>query len=84
MLRKTLWIAAVAMLFVSRGYAQGISGDWQGTLTNDSRSLRLILHIVRHDDTWALHDAEARRSGPWNPRLSKFRLDATCRLHIQD
>jgi hypothetical protein len=52
MLRNTLWVAVLAMLSATRAYAD-ISGDWQGTL-NDSRPLRLILHIARYDDAWAL------------------------------
>ena len=42
---KTLWIAAVLVLFSHALFAQDLAGDWQGALGSGAQQLRLIVHI---------------------------------------
>ena len=51
MTKRMLWIvvAAVAMLSANTLQAQGIAGDWQGTLKGVGPDSRLVLHITKTD-----------------------------------
>jgi hypothetical protein len=50
---KTLWIAAVLVLFSRAVFAQDLAGDWQGSLAIGPQTLRLIVHIDKAgDDAW--------------------------------
>jgi non-heme chloroperoxidase len=46
---RTIWIAAVCVLFSRPLFAQDLAGDWQGTLATGGPQLRLIVHIDKAD-----------------------------------
>jgi fermentation-respiration switch protein FrsA (DUF1100 family) len=47
---KRIWLVAWSMFaLLSLSHAQGITGDWQGTLHAGAADLRLVLHITKSD-----------------------------------
>src|SRR5436190_272621 len=44
-----IWIAMLALAAAAAGRAQGIAGDWQGTLKGGAAELRLAVHIAEAD-----------------------------------
>src|SRR5258708_32236899 len=61
--RLTLWTCLFVAMFTCALYAQGIAGDWQGTLKISDKDSRLIVHI------------EKAESGSWKALLG--RIDQT-------
>lgn len=47
---KRLWIIPLMVLFSAAAQAQGLVGDWQGTLKTGAAELRLIVHIEKEND----------------------------------
>lgn len=56
-LNRLLSVVAIA---AALGYAQDMSGDWQGTLKAGPRELRTILHVTKGD------------SGEWKAALLRI------------
>jgi pimeloyl-ACP methyl ester carboxylesterase len=51
--RTTLWAGVlVAVLSAVTVSAQDLTGDWQGTVTPATRSIRLLVHIEKANDGW--------------------------------
>ena len=49
-MKNSLILAALAVSLTSVAHAQGIAGDWQGTLKPGDVELRLVLHITKNAD----------------------------------
>jgi hypothetical protein len=77
-------LAGLAVFFalaVSAMRAQGIAGDWQGTLNTGAGELRLVLHISKNSDGGLQATLDSIDQGARGIPVSKITLN-DAKLHL--